>query len=135
MNQYACISGGTIIHSSRKIEVFYNDVNEKSIKVSGRTSYMDAPDDYDFPLNIKYELPYIHIRPCTDGEWNTLPREIITSDNEWDLIILDYNIDDGDGDEDEWYDEIYDTSIKHNSILYLILSEDMHIDMSYKILT
>ena len=37
MNQYAYITGGKTIHSSGQREAFKNDVNDKSIKISGGT--------------------------------------------------------------------------------------------------
>ena len=68
-------------------------------------------------LNIKNVLPCINICLYIDDEWNTLPHAILTSDNEWNPIILGCNIDDGDIDNDDCYYAIYDASIKHNYIL------------------
>ena len=53
MNQYIYIAGEKNIYSSGQIEDFKNDVNDKSIKVSGGTQYITTPEDHAFPLNIK----------------------------------------------------------------------------------
>ena len=50
-------------------------------------------------------------------EWNILPHIILISHDEQDPTILDYNLDDGASDKDQWYNAINDTSIKHNETL------------------
>ena len=96
------------------MELFQNDVNDKSIKVSGETRCITTPDDHDFPINIQLVLPYMSIR----DEWKILPHVILTSDDEWDPTILDYSIDDDDADNDELYDAISDDSTRHNNTLF-----------------
>ena len=108
------------------MEAFQNDVNDKSIKVSGETQCITTSDDYTFALNIKPGLPYIHIRPYTDNEWKTLPDVILTSDNEWEPTILDYSIDDDDAENVEWYDVISDESTRHNDTLFDSTGEYKH---------
>ena len=71
------------------MEAFKNDVNDKSIKVLGRTQCITTPDNHTPPLNIKSELPYMNIRPYIDDEWDTIPNVILTTDDEWDPTILD----------------------------------------------
>ena len=83
-NQDAYITGVKTIHSFGQTEAFKNDVNDKSIKVSGGTQCITAPDDYAFPLNIKSGLPYMNIRQYTDDEWNILYSMYVIT-----LIILD----------------------------------------------
>ena len=125
MNQYAYIAGGKTIHSSGQMEAFKNDVNDKSIKVSGGTQCITTPDDHAFPLNIKSGLPYMNIRPYTDDEWNTLPHVILTSYDEWNPTILDYSIND-DAENDGWCDEILDISTRHNESLFDSTGEYKH---------
>ena len=83
------------------MEVFQNNTNDKSIKVSGGIQCITTPDDHTFPLNIKSGFPYMNFRLCTDDEWNTITHVILISDDEWDNTILDYNIDDDDADNDD----------------------------------
>ena len=49
---------------------------------------------------------------------NTRPRIILTSDDQWDPIILDCTIDGNNADNDDWYDRISDTSTKYNDTLF-----------------
>ena len=60
----------------------------------------------------------MNIRPYTDDKWNKLAHGILTPDDEWNPTILDYTIDDNDANNNDWYDEISDTSIKHNYTLF-----------------
>ena len=102
------------------MEAFQIVVNDKSIKVSSGTQWTTTHDNHDFPLNFKPELPYMNVRPYTDDELNTLPHVILASDDEWDPAIIGYNIyDDADeGNNDDWYDAIFDTSTKQNDPLF-----------------
>ena len=66
MIQYAYIAGGKTIQSSGQMKAFQNDVNDKSIKVSGETQWFTTPDNHAFPLDIKLGLPYMNICPHTE---------------------------------------------------------------------
>ena len=68
MHQYAYIGRGKTIHSSGQMEMFQNDVNDKSLKVAGGLQRICAPDGYCIPLNIKSGLPYMFMRPYDDRE-------------------------------------------------------------------
>ena len=92
------------------MEAFQNDVNDRSIKVSGETQCITTPDSHTFPLNIKSGLPYINICPYTDDEWKKISCVILTLDSEWDPIIPAYSINDDDADNDECYATVSDTS-------------------------
>ena len=35
---------------------------------------MATPNGIVFPLSLRQGLPYLHLRPFTDEEWDTLPR-------------------------------------------------------------
>ncbi len=49
-------------------------------------------------------LPYIALCPYTDDKWETLPHIILTSNIDWDPIVLDYEYDDS----DTWHDALLD---------------------------
>ena len=104
MYQYAYLGEGTTIHSSGQLEMFKNDVNDKSLKVSGGLQRIKTQDGYVHPLDIKNGLPYIPIRPYTDAEWDTLPHVEWTSDMDWDPTVLDQSI----TDKETWYDTVSD---------------------------
>ncbi len=104
MHQYAHVGHGKTIHSCGQMEMFGNDVNDKSMKVSGGLQRILTQDGYYIPLNIKSGLPYMTMRPYTDDEWDNLPHLILTGDNDWDPTILDHNIDD----DETWFDAISD---------------------------
>jgi len=40
------------------------------------------------------------LRPYTDSEWNTLPHVVLTSDVDWNPIVLDFLAEDN----EEWFD-------------------------------
>ena len=115
------------------METFQNNVNDKLINVSGGIKYITTSDDCAFPLNINSGLPYTDIISCTNDKLNILPNVIITSDSEWNPIILDCNSDDGDAENDDWYDAIYDTSSKQMAH-YLITLKYISIDIAYMVL-
>ena len=92
MHQYTYLGEGKTIHSSGQLEMFPNDVNGKSLKVSGGLQRIKTQDGYVHPLDIKNGLPYIPMRPYTDEEWDTLPHVEWTSDIDWDPTILDQTI-------------------------------------------
>ena len=104
MHQYAYLGEGKTIHSSGQLEMFKNDVNDKSLKVSGGLQRIKTQDGYVHPLDIKNGLPYIPMRPYTDKEWDTLPHVEWTSDMDWDPTVLDQSI----TDKETWYDTVSD---------------------------
>ena len=74
MHWYAYLGKGKTIHSCGQLEWFKNDVNDKSIKISGGLQRITTNDGYVHPLDIQNGLPYIKISPYTDDEWETLPH-------------------------------------------------------------
>ena len=104
MHQYAYLGEGKTIHSSAQLEHFKNDVNDKSMKVSGGLQCIQTPDGYMHPLDIRNGLPYIPMRPYTDKEWETLPHVTWTSDSDWDPSVLDHKL----TDKEQWYDAVSD---------------------------
>ena len=80
MNQYAYIGYGKTIYSSGQIEIFGNDINDKSITVKGGKQLIQTQDGYCIPLNIITDLPYMSLQPYTDNEWEDLPHLILTND-------------------------------------------------------
>ena len=63
---------GKTIYSSGQLEWFKNDVNDKSLKISGGLQRIQTHDGYVHPLDIKNGLPYIPMRPYTDKELEAL---------------------------------------------------------------
>ena len=68
MHQYAHVGHGKSIHSCGQMEMFGNDVNDKSMKVSGGLQRILTQDGYYIPFNIKSGLPYMSMRPYIDDE-------------------------------------------------------------------
>ena len=68
LNQYAYIGNGKTIHFYGQMEMFGNDVNDKSMKVPGGLQRITTEDGFCIPLNIKAGLPYMSMRPYTDNE-------------------------------------------------------------------
>ena len=103
MHQYAYTGKGRTIHSSGQLELYKNDVNDKSVKVPGGLQRILTNDGYAFPLSIKQGLPYLGpIHPYTDEEWKTLPHVLMTGQVEHDPAALDHTFDDI----EDWYDAI-----------------------------
>jgi hypothetical protein len=102
---------GRSIHSSCQLESFANDVNERSIHISGGLQRIQTVDGYVFPLSIRDGLPYLGMRPYTDSEYDSLPHVILTSDVDWDPRVLDFDIDD----DDAWYDAI-SNNLDHSAL-------------------
>lgn len=92
MHQYAYTGKGKTIHSCAQLESYGNDVNDKSVKVPGGLQRIVTVNGYNIPLVFKDALPYIHIRPFTDAEWDTVPHVVLTSDADWDPSILDHSL-------------------------------------------
>ena len=41
-------------------------------------------------MTIRNALPYMHLCPYTDSEWEKLPHVILESDKDWDPKVLYY---------------------------------------------
>ena len=99
LHQYAHAGLGKTIHSSVQLEHFENNVDDRSLRVPGATQSITTLDGYIIPLRFREGLPYMPIRPYSDREWQTLPHVVLTSDEEWDPIVMDTS-----RDEDAWLD-------------------------------
>ena len=104
MHQYAYLGEGKTIHSSGQLEMYKNNVNDKSLKVPGGLQRIQTQDGYVHPLDIKNGLPYVSMRPYTDAEWDTLPHVVWTSDTDWDPAVLDQTL----SNLETWYDTVSD---------------------------
>ena len=91
LHQYAYHGQGRTIHSSPQMESFGIKVDDKSIKAGG-TQTITAHHGFQFPLDIRDGLPYMPMRPPSAKERETLPQVVLTSDNDWDPRILDFNL-------------------------------------------
>jgi hypothetical protein len=72
-----------------QLELYQNDVNDK-INVTGGFQQHNTFDGYVIPLVVQAELTRLPIRPYTDTEWDSLPHVLLTTDNEWEPIIMDH---------------------------------------------
>jgi hypothetical protein len=88
MHQYALLDKGSTIHSPCQFESYKNNVNDKSIHVSGGLQRIQTLDGYIIPLNIKDGLARLQIRTYKDHECDTLAQIILTSELEWDSSVL-----------------------------------------------
>ena len=90
-NKYAYLGKGSSIHSSRQLEWFKTNVDEKSVKVGG-TQLITTLDGYSVPPLIKDGLAYATSlgRP-TDQDMDAYPHVFFTSPDEWDPSVLDYD--------------------------------------------
>jgi len=102
LHQYAYTGQGRTIHSSAQLEWFYNDVNDKSTRVSGGLQRILTNDGYLIPISMKDGLPYVNLRPYTDSEWDSLPHVVLTGDTDWDPSVLDCDYEDN----DTWHDAL-----------------------------
>ena len=100
MHQYALHGKGQTIHSPGQFEWYKIIIDDKLIHVGG-LQRIKTLDGYIIPLTIKNGLACLEIRPYTDHEWDTLPRVILTSEDNWDPSVLDFE-----HDEDDWYDAV-----------------------------
>ena len=99
LNQYAYMRDAKTIHSCVQMEWFKNTVSEKAPAISDIPPCITTLEGYKIPIYIKHGLPYIRMRPYTDFERDNLTHVNLTSVEEWDPRIADYEIDDG------WYDQ------------------------------
>jgi hypothetical protein len=81
---------GSSIHSSGQLEWFQNRVGDRSVKVGGEQRIL-TNDGYIHSIDFEDGLAYIHMRPYTDEEWDSLPHVVWTSDSTWDPRILNHN--------------------------------------------
>ena len=79
IRQHARHGKNESIHSSPQIERFKNKVDDRSIKVGGSQNTTTL-DDHKFPMSIRNASTHMTLRPCTDREWEKLPRSILTSE-------------------------------------------------------
>ena len=98
MNQYALYGKGKTIHSIGQMEAFGLDVDDRSKRTPNqgkdknrrpRTQCIKTPDGYVIPLAIRNGLAIMDMSPTTDEELETLPRVMVTSDENWDPSVLD----------------------------------------------
>jgi hypothetical protein len=94
MHQYALLGKGASIHSPAQMELYQNDINDKSIHVPGGLQRIKTLEGYIIPLSIRDGLTRLDIRPYTDQEFDTLPHVFLTSELEWDLSVLDHTFTD-----------------------------------------
>jgi hypothetical protein len=90
MHQYALLDKGSSIHSPCQFEWYKNNINDKSILVSGGLQCIQTFDGYIIPLSIQDGLACLNIRPYTDQEFDTLPHVILISELEWNPSVLDH---------------------------------------------
>jgi hypothetical protein len=70
LHQYAYVGLGCSIHSSRQLEWFKNNVNDKSTKVRGGLQFIKTIDGYIHPINNVNGLAYTSIRLYIDDKWD-----------------------------------------------------------------
>ena len=99
MRQYAYHGVGRTIHSCGQIEIYKNQIDDRSMKVGGRQC-IKTIDGFIIPIDIINGLPYIKMDPHTDDEYATLPHVILTSGNDWDPRRLDFTL----SDREDWFD-------------------------------
>ena len=112
-HQYALFGKGNTIHSPGQLEMWNNNVNDKSIHVGG-LQRIKTPEGYVIPLNFKNGLARMALRPYTDAEWDAFPHVFMTGDIEWDPSILDHKLT---GD-DQWYDALSDLEADPSTNLF-----------------
>jgi hypothetical protein len=90
-SHYAGFNKGHSIHSKGQMESFGCDIDDRSRAVGGKQRII-TPDGYIIPLSVRRGLPYMDVRPPTDGELDDadIPHVWLTADeNKWDPSILD----------------------------------------------
>lgn len=94
-HQRAYIGHGHSIHLPAQLEHYQTDANDRSIKVQGGLQRIKTLDGYIHPMiTIISGLPYVHMYPYTDEEWDMLPHIVWTSNVDWDSSFLDHAFDD-----------------------------------------
>ena len=80
----------------------------------GKQPYIQSPDGYRIPLNMRQGLLYADIRPVLDSEWDTLLHVHLTDDTPWEPNKYDHEVDpewmtdEGDPVEEHYKDLPYD---------------------------
>jgi len=100
-HNYALIGRGTTIHSVGQMRAYDHVVDDTPLKVGGKQR-ITSREGYVLPLNVRRGLPYLTMRPFTDEEWENLPHLIMTSEEEWDPTMLDFELDE----DEEWFDTV-----------------------------
>ena len=88
LHQYAYTGKGRTIHSSAQLEMYKNQVDDRSHVVGGKQC-IQTLNGYIIPLDIQDGLPYMPLCTPTDRELDTLPSIILTSDVNWDPRVVD----------------------------------------------
>ena len=91
INQSPYCPEGDFILSCIQLEQDGCIVHDKSAQASGISPHIEK-DGHRFPLYIENGLVYLPMRPCTDGEWETLPHIRFTSPSSWDPRCMDTRI-------------------------------------------
>ncbi len=119
LNQYAYMRDAKTIHSCLQMEWFKNTVSEKAPAISDVPPCITTLEGYKIPIYIKHGLPYIRMRPYTDYERENLIHVNLTSVEEWDPKIADYEINDDWYSQQEPQDEFFKNSmVNENGELY-----------------
>ena len=98
------------ILSCGQMEHFGCTVNEKPMRVSNSTPYIQTVEGYQIPITIRRGLAYIQMRPYRDKEWKELPHVVLTSPRPWDPSALDSTV------EESWYNRQDDVEVLTNPL-------------------
>ena len=90
----ASMHDGKTILSSGQLEAFGCQLFEKSKKFTGEQPHIVTPCGHKLPIAIRDGLAYLHIRPFTTDEFNTLPHICLTSPKPWNPKSIDCGIPD-----------------------------------------
>ena len=99
-HQYAYLPSGKTIHSCIQLESYGIKVDDRSVKLKQGKQLVQTLEGYIIPLDFVHGLPYMHIRPFSDDEWEYLPHIIFTSDVDWDPDLADHKI----SGKKDWFD-------------------------------
>ena len=90
MSEYAYYGRNHSIHSSGQIEWYTNTVDNKSVQVGGQQRIITI-DGHSMPLVCKGGLVDLELQGIpTDKDLQTYPSVYLTSPDEWDPSVLDY---------------------------------------------
>ena len=92
-HQQAHMPDDKTVISALQLEAHGCKVHDKARKITGEQPYVESPDRYKFPLNVRHGLPYLDARPVRDDEWEKLPHTTMTPETEWDPSIYDSEVD------------------------------------------
>ena len=100
MNEYAYYGRGHSIHSSGQLEWYTNTVDDKSVQVGGQQRIVTI-DGYSMPLVCKGGLMYLQLQGIpTDQDLQNYPSVHLTSPQEWNPSVLDYEHPENNGEPD-----------------------------------